>query len=78
MDEFLSKYLSDSELQSRMLNGKASLSEYISLLDSLIRNGDFLSEEDSKIFTKIYLKLYEVESNELETFLPLITNLSFG
>ena len=66
MDEFLSKYLSDNELQNRMLNGRASLSEYMSLLDSVILNRNFLSEEDSKIFTETYLKLYEIESNELE------------
>lgn len=66
LDEFLSKYLSDNELQNRMLNGRASLSEYMSLLDSVILNRDFLSEEDSKIFTETYLKLYEIESNELE------------
>lgn len=67
-EEFLSKYLRDNELQDRMLNGKASLSEYMDLLKLLMHNKDFLSKEDSTRFADTYLKLYEIESNELEAF----------
>lgn len=68
-DEFQEKYLSDNEFPNSISSGTAGFSEYISLLDAMIRNGDFLSEEDSHRFTEIYLKLYKVDYSELEGYL---------
>lgn len=67
-DEFMEKYVNNSELSIKPGEDGANFFEYMKLLEAMMRNGDRLSHEDSRNFAYKNLKYGAITYEELRIY----------